>query len=126
MNKMETSSYLCLFVVILVQSVDGVPISCIDGNCEPTTGITTATANPTTTTTFSAPWTHLRRVICPPVRPIHPSDLYEILFNVFGITTTAKPTKPIYYTTHYKVDFKYLLINYIYLFFYKVVQYSCF
>ena len=122
MNKMETSSYLCLFVVILVQSVDGVPISCTDGNCEPTTGITTATANPTKTTTFSTPWMHLRRVICPPVHPIGP-DLYEILFNVFGITTTAKPTKPIYY----KVDFKYLqLINYIYLFFYKVVQYSCF
>ena len=125
MNRMETSSYLCLFVAFLVQSVDGVPIaiSCTGGNCEPTTGLTTATANPTKTTTFSAPWTHLRRVICPPVRPIHPSDLYEILFNVFGITTTAKPT---YYTTHYKVDFKYLqLNNYIYLFFYKVVQYSC-
>ena len=132
---MKTAS--CVFVVILIQLVDGSSIRCLGGNCTPqetvtrvikadkTNGTTPSTASATqeettvqsiivpSTSTLSTEWPP-RRVICPPFDP------YENLFELFRtsfLKTTNVPTLRAKSTklTSPEVGFKNMNYNYIFM-----------
>jgi hypothetical protein len=118
MSKMKSTVYLCLFVVVLSQSVGSNPIGCVDGICDPVetkvittkqsdtgTTPTTATSGETTTlqsstdlsTTVSPEYTDPPAVVCPPFDdPFDEESYIEYLRKLFAKTTNVPtlPTEP--------------------------------